>query len=69
MHSTKIVISFIKNNNRLLILKRSEKVITIKALCSGVNEIIHGKNPVNRVKIKFFEKVVMIEDKLNASNP
>jgi hypothetical protein len=41
MRSTKIVTSFIKNNNnKLLILKRSEKVKSMKGLWSGISGII-----------------------------
>jgi len=40
MRSTKIVTSFIKNKNKLLILKRSDKVRSMKGLWSGVSGII-----------------------------
>ena len=56
MHSTKIATSFIKNNNKLLILKRSDKVRSTKG--SGVSSIIEKEeSPVNRAKIEIFEDV------------
>ena len=56
MHSTKIDTSFIKNNNKLLILKRSDKVRSTKG--SGVSSIIEKEeSPVNRAKIEIFEDV------------
>ena len=56
MHSTKIDASFIKNNNKLLILKRSDKVRSTKG--SGVSSIIEKEeSPVNRAKIEIFEDV------------
>ena len=57
MHSTKIATSFIKNNNKLLILKRSDKVRSTKG--SRVSSIIEKEeSPVNRAKIEIFEDVV-----------
>ena len=56
MHSTKIDTSFIKNNNKLLILKSSDKVRSTKG--SGVSSIIEKEeSPVNRAKIEIFEDV------------
>ena len=58
MHSTKIATSFIKNNNKLLILKRSDKVRSTKGSWSGVSSIIEKEeSPVNRAKIEIFEQV------------
>ncbi len=65
MRSTKIVTSFIKNNNKLLILKRSDKVRSMKGLWSGVSGIIEkGETPINRAKIEIFEEIGIIEDKI-----
>jgi len=62
MRSTKIVTSFIKNNNKLLILKRSDKVKSMKGLWSGVSGIIEGnENPLDRAKIEIFEEVGIVE--------
>ena len=55
MYSTKIDASFIKNNNKLLILKRSDKVRSTKGSRSGVSSIIEKEeSPVNRTKIEIF---------------
>jgi hypothetical protein len=37
MHSTKIVTSFIRDNDKLLILKRSNKVKSMKELWAGIS--------------------------------
>jgi 8-oxo-dGTP pyrophosphatase MutT (NUDIX family) len=58
MRSTKIVTSFIKNNERLLILKRSDKVKTMKGLWAGISGIIEkNEEPLQRAKIEIFEEV------------
>ena len=65
MRSTKIVTSFIKNKSKLLILKRSDKVRSMKELWSGVSGIIEKEEtPINRAKIEIFEEVGIIEDKI-----
>ena len=65
MRSTKIVTSFIKNKNKLLILKRSDKVRTMKGLWSGVSGLIEKEEvPINRAKIEIFEEVGITEDKI-----
>lgn len=65
MRSTKIVTSFITNNEKFLILKRSEKVKTMKGLWSGVSGIIEkNEEPLIRAKIEIFEEVGIIGDKL-----
>ena len=65
MHSTKIATSFIKNNNKLLILKISDKMRSIKSFWSRVSGITRKKeNPVSRAKIEIFEKVGIIEDEI-----
>ena len=65
MRSTKIVTSFIKNKNKLLILKRSDKARSMKGLWSGVSGIIEkGEIPINRAKIEIFEEIGIIEDKI-----
>ena len=65
MRSTKIVTSFIKNNNKLLILKRSDKVKSMKGLWSGISGIIEkNENPLDRAKIEIFEEVGITENKI-----
>ena len=65
MRSTKIVTSFIKNKSKLLILKRSDKVRSMKELWSGVSGIIEKEEtPINRAKIEIFEEIGIVEDKI-----
>ena len=66
MRSTKIVTSFIKNKNKLLILKRSDKVRSMRGLWSGVSGIIEkGEIPINRAKIEIFEEIGIRKDKIS----
>jgi len=65
MRSTKIITSFIRNNNKLLILKRSDKVKTMKGLWAGISGIIENdEEPLKRAKIEIFEEVGITEDKV-----
>ena len=66
MRSTRIVTSFIKNNNKILILKRSEKVRTMKGLWSGVSGIIeNNEKPRDRAVIEIFEEVGIEKEKIS----
>jgi len=63
MHSTKIVTSFIKDNEKLLILKRSDKVKSMKGLWAGISGIIEkNEEPLERARIEIFEEVGITED-------
>lgn len=65
MRSTKIVTVFIRNGDRLLILKRSKKVKTMKGLWAGISGIIEGdEEPLDRAKIEVFEETGMAEDRI-----
>ena len=65
MHSTKIVTSFIRDNDKLLILKRSNKVKTMKELWAGISGIIENNEaPLKRAKIEIFEEAGIIEEKI-----
>ena len=65
MRSTRIVTSFIKNNDRILILKRSNKVKSMKGLWSGVSGIIeNNENPTERAIIEIFEEVGIKKDEI-----
>ena len=65
MRSTKIVTSFIRDNEKLLILKRSDKVKSMKGLWAGVSGIIeNNEEPLTRAKIEIFEEVGITEDKI-----
>jgi len=62
MRSTKIVTSFIKDNEKLLILKRSNKVKSMKGLWAGISGIIENNEPpLQRAKIEIFEEAGIIE--------
>lgn len=65
MRTTKIVTSFITSNEKFLIVKRSEKVKTMKGLWSGISGIIEkNEEPLVRAKIEIFEEVGIIEKEL-----
>jgi len=58
MRETSIVTSFLSFNNKILILKRSEKVKSMKGLWAGISGIIENNEiPLNRAKIEIFEEV------------
>ena len=66
MRSTRIITAFIKNNNKILILKRSDKVRSMKGLWSGISGIIENNEiPINRPKIEIFEEVGIKKSKIN----
>ena len=65
MSSTRIVTSFIKNSNKILILKRSNKVRSMKGLWAGVSGIIeNNEKPLDRAKIEIFEEIGIKENKI-----
>ena len=65
MHSTKIVTSFIRDNDKLLILKRSNKVKSMKELWAGISGVIENNEvPLKRAKIEIFEEAGIIEEKI-----
>lgn len=65
MRSTRIVTSFIKDNDKFLLLKRSEKVKTMKGLWAGVSGIIeNNEDPLKRAKIEIYEELGLPEDKI-----
>lgn len=65
MRSTKIVTSFIQNDQKLLILRRSNKVKTMKGLWAGISGIIEkNETPLTRAKIEIHEEVGISEDKI-----
>ena len=65
MRSTRIVTSFIKNSNKILILKRSNKVRSMKGLWAGVSGIIeNNEKPLDRAKIEIFEEIGIKENKI-----
>jgi len=65
MRSTKIVTSFIRNDERLLILKRSNEVKTMKGLWAGISGIIEkNEEPLQRAKIEILEEVGITDDQI-----
>ncbi len=66
MRSTKIVTSFITNNDKFLLLKRSDKVKSMKGLWAGVSGIIEkNETPLERAKIEIFEELGIKESEIN----
>ena len=58
MRKTRIVTSFLNHNEKILILKRSQQVRTMKGLWSGVSGIIENNEmPIKRARIEIFEEV------------
>ena len=58
MHSTRIVTSFLRNDEKFLILKRSSKVKSMKGLWAGISGLIeNNEEPLKRAEIEIFEEV------------
>ena len=65
MRSTKIVTSFITKDEKFLLLKRSEKVKSMKGLWAGISGIIeNNEEPLKRAKIEIFEELGIKEDQI-----
>ena len=57
-HSTKIITCFLRNENKILILKRSDKVKSMRGLWAGISGIIEkNESPLSRAKIEIFEEL------------
>ena len=57
MSYTNIVTSFLQDDNKILILKRSDRVKSMKGLWAGVSGIIENNEiPINRAKIEIWEE-------------
>jgi len=63
---TNIVTSFIKNDDRILILKRSDKVKSMKCLWAGVSGIIEKNDttPLARAKTEILEETGINEEEI-----
>ena len=60
-----LLASFIKNDDKILILKRSNKVKSMKGLWAGVSGIIENdEEPLVRAKIEIFEETGIEEEHL-----
>lgn len=56
--ATKIVTCFLKNGDKILILKRSDKVKSMKSLWAGISGIIeNNESPLERTKIEILEEL------------
>ena len=66
MFSTDIVTSFIKNNDKVLILKRSDKMKSMKCLWAGVSGIIEKNDttPLARAKTEILEETGISEEEI-----
>ena len=65
MRKTRIVTSFLDHNDKILILKRSQQVRTMKGLWSGVSGIIeNNETAIKRAKIEIFEEVGIKEQNI-----
>ena len=66
MRYTNIVTSIIKHQEKILLLKRSDRVKTMKNVWSGVSGIIENddESPLSRAKIEIFEEVGLMEKKI-----
>ena len=58
MHNTKIITVFLTNSDKILLLKRSQKVKSMQNLWAGISGIIEGdEEPLKRAKIEVYEEV------------
>ena len=65
MRYTSIVTSFLKNQEKILILKRSQNVKTMKGLWGGVSGIIENSElPLKRAKIEIFEEAGLKDNEI-----
>ena len=65
MHKTKIVTSFLRNSEKILLLKRSGRVKSMKNLWAGISGIIEDdEKPFSRAKIEIFEEVGIKESEI-----
>ena len=65
MHKTKIVTTFLTNSDKILLLKRSQKVKSMKNLWAGISGKIEGnEKPVHRAKIEVYEEVGIKESNI-----
>ena len=67
LNYTNIVTSFLKNHDKILILKRSDKVKSMKSLWAGISGIIEKDDlsPLSRAKIEIFEETGIKQEQIN----
>tara|TARA_B100001167_G_C16689795_1_gene266413 strand:- start:116 stop:520 length:405 start_codon:yes stop_codon:yes gene_type:complete len=69
MYSTDIVTSFLKDNEKILLLKRSSKVKSMKCLWAGISGILEkNETPLSRAKIEIFEETGIKEEQIELVN-
>ena len=65
MRKTKIVTTFLTNSDKILLLKRSHKVKSMKNLWAWISGIIEGnEQPLERAKIEVYEEVGIKESNI-----
>ena len=63
--ATKIITCFLKNEDKILIIKRSDKVKSMKGLWAGISGIIEkNEAPLSRAKIEIFEELGINNDQI-----
>ena len=63
--STKIVTCFLTNEDKILLLKRSDKVKSMRGLWAGISGIIEKDElPLVRAKIEIFEEVGLDDEQI-----
>jgi 8-oxo-dGTP pyrophosphatase MutT (NUDIX family) len=63
--ATKIITCFLKNGDKILIIKRSNKVKSMKGLWAGISGIIEkNEPPLIRAKIEIFEELGINDDQI-----
>ena len=69
MYSTDIVTSFLKDNEKILLLKRSSKVKSMKCLWAGISGILEkNETPLSRAKIEIFEETGIKNEQIELVN-
>ena len=65
IRSTKIVTCFLTNGKKILLLKRSNKVRSMRELWAGISGIIEKDElPIVRAKIEIFEEVGLDDEQI-----
>ena len=66
MHYTRIITSFLSNEEKYLILKRSDSVKSMRGLWGGISGVIEGsEEPLQRAKIEIFEEAGISDNKIS----
>ena len=65
MHFTRIVTSFLSNEDEYLILRRSDRVKSMRGLWGGISGVIEqNEEPLQRAKIEIFEETGIRENQI-----